>query len=130
VKEIAGQSDLEEARSQPRSFVFLWVNWATRARLSEEVVRTLVESWNSTHPELPAPVYRADLSKQSGEVWESIREWLRSEGKSVNELTYGGYGALLWLKSGSVAAAAPFAAAMDYADLLSATRALFVCGAR
>jgi hypothetical protein len=122
---ITAIPDLDEARLQPRALVFLWVNWAGQARQSEIVVRKLVEKWHSAHPTVPIPVYRVDLSDQSGEVWEAISSWLQSEGRPVDRLTFGGYGSLLWITSGSIIAHSIFPAATEQAKLFNATVSIF-----
>ena len=127
MKPIANPADLEEARSLPRAFVFLWVIWAKQARHSAAAVQEMEASWAADHPDCPAPVFCADLSDQKGDVWESVREWLRSEGLPVDLLTFGGNGALLWVRSGSVIASVPYAAGVEPGKLLAATRRIFQC---
>ncbi len=43
-------------------------------------------------------------------MWREVRAWLKNEDKPVDELTYGGYGALLWLRLGRVIVSLGFAA--------------------
>jgi len=129
MKPIANALDLDDARSQPQAFVFIWVNWAGQARQSEIVVRQLVDSWGTDHPECPAPAYRADLSDQEGEVWEAVRDWLRAEGRPVDQLAFGGGGALLLVRAGSIVLAVPYAAGIESRKLMAATASAFGSGA-
>jgi hypothetical protein len=43
-------------------------------------------------------------------MWQEVRTWLQNEGKPVDELTYGGYGAILWLRLGRVILSLKYAA--------------------
>ena len=122
---IGDAATLLEARSQPCALVFLWVAWAGQARRSESVVKSLVEGWASLHPDHPVPAYVADLSDQSGEVWRSIREWLAAEAQAVDNLTYGGYGALLWSKLGIIILSLPYAGEHGVGKLLALTESAF-----
>ena len=122
MKPIRNAVDLAEARSQPRAFIFLWVNWAIQARQSQKTVERLVVSWKAACPEVLIPAYIVDLSDGSGELWEAVRDWLRDEHQPVDSLTYGGGGALLWVMAGSVIAHCPFTAQIDNAKLLATTR--------
>jgi hypothetical protein len=107
MKPIATANHLAEARSQDYALVFLWVVWASQARHSEAAVRKLLEWWQASHPERPISVYRADLSSQQGEAWTSIREWLSEAARPVDELMFGGNGASLWSRFGSIVAHEP-----------------------
>jgi hypothetical protein len=128
MKTVATTLDLEEARSQPRALVFIWVNWAIQARQSQVAFRRLVETLTASHPDCAAPAYFADLSGQEGPIWEAMRAWLQDEGRPVDQLTFGGAGALLWVRKGSIAMAAPFLAYIEHAKLVAATRSVFECG--
>jgi hypothetical protein len=125
IKTIITQADLQEARSAPRALIFLWVNWAVQARQSETSLNKLLESWQRAFPQHPIPVYRADISDQEGEVWDAIRAWLETEGRPVDPLTYGGYGALLWISTGKILMHAVFLAQLEAPNLLSVTRSVF-----
>lgn len=125
MKAIASKDDLQEARSVPRALVFLWVNWAVQARQSEVVLNKLLESWQRAFPQHPIPVYRVDLSDQEGEVWDAIRAWLETEGRPVDPLTYGGFGALLWMSTGKILMHSIFLAQLETPKLLSVTRSVF-----
>jgi hypothetical protein len=124
---VATAAELQKVRSLPRAFVFLWVGWAIQARHSEIAVRELLTAWATEQPGCPAPAFRADLSDQQGEVWEAVRGWLRAQGQPVDPLTFGGYGALLWLRAGSVVASVPNAASVEQSTLVAATRRAFDC---
>jgi hypothetical protein len=104
VSPINTKADLAEALSRPRAFVFLFVNWSGPAWAAQSIVRNVVESWQAARPDLAAPCYKADLSEQSGEVWDAVRAWLTAEGRPADALTFGGYGPILWLRSGRVIA--------------------------
>jgi hypothetical protein len=124
---ITTAQDLEELRSLPRAIVFMYVNWAIQARHSDAAVRDFVTAWASTEPDYSIPVYRVDLSDQEGEVWTTIRKWLKEEGQPYDQLTYGGYGALLWIRWGAVVASVPYVAVVESAKLVAVTRSSFEC---
>jgi len=110
MKTLETLADLHEAKSQPRAIIFLWVNWSFQALDSEVAVRELIDLWQSDHGDCPITAYRIDLSSQEGEMWWEVRDWLKNEGKPVDELTYGGYGAILWLRLGRVIVSLTYAA--------------------
>jgi hypothetical protein len=101
---ICNKSDLAEAASQHRALVFLWVNWAVHAYSSRRVVEAVVESWQVTHPDLPAPCYVVDVSEQCGELWDALRDWLESEDRPASQLMMSGAGPLLWVHNSRVVA--------------------------
>src|SRR5205823_3088526 len=107
MKPITTARDLEELRSLPRAFVFIYVSWAIQARQSDVAFRDFVTEWTLTEPDCSITVYRVDLSDQEGEIWTTLRKWLREEGQPYEQLTYGGYRALLWIRSGAVVASVP-----------------------
>ena len=55
-------ADLDEAKSQPRALIFIWVDWSIQARQSEIAVRELIDLWQSAHGDYPMIAYRIDLS--------------------------------------------------------------------
>jgi hypothetical protein len=129
MRPITAAHDLEEVRSLPRAFVFIYANWAIQARHSDAAFRDFVTAWTSTEPDCSIPVYRADLSDQEGEVWTAIRKWLKEEGQPYDRLTYRGYGALLWVRSGAVVMSVPYIAAVERTKLVAVTKSIFECRA-
>jgi hypothetical protein len=129
MKPITTAHDLEEVRSRPRALVFIYVNWAIQARHSDAAFRDFVAAWASTEPDCSVPVYHVDLSDQEGEVWTTIRKWLRDEGQPYDQLTYGGYGALLWIRTGAVVASVPYVAVVERSKLVAVTKSIFECRA-
>src|SRR5262249_33822728 len=113
MKSLQTVADLQEAKSQPRAIVYLYVDWSIQARQSEVAAEEVVDLWQSAHGDRPMSAYRIDLSSQEGEMWQEVRGWLKNEGKPVDELTGGGYGALLWLRAGRVIDFVSFAAMPD-----------------
>jgi hypothetical protein len=101
------------------------VNWAVQARHSEVALKRLLESCLRVFPDNPIPVYRANLSDQEGEVWDAIRAWLETENRPVDPLTYGGYGALIWMSAGKILMHTLFLAQIEASKLLSITRSVF-----
>jgi hypothetical protein len=114
------ERDVQSARSQPRALVFLWVEWSIQARHSERVLAAFLKTWASDMPHCPIPAYRADLSDQSGGVWDAVRGWLVAEGQEPDALTFGGNGALLWVRNGAITTAEASLVGVD-AERLSAT---------
>lgn len=125
MKTINNAVNLQEARSHPRAFVFFYVTWAIQARHSMVAVQKLLEAWRAVHPDIPAESCVADLSDQTGEVWDSIRIWLHTEQQPVDLLTFGGNGALLWVQTGTIVAHCPNAGIIEHSNLLAMTAGAF-----
>jgi hypothetical protein len=94
--------DLAAAFSQPRAFLFLWVNWAIQAQQSKLLADEIIAKWHSEHPDESVPCYIADVSDQCGEVWDALAEWLTAENRPAGNLLMSGVGPLLWMQSGHV----------------------------
>jgi hypothetical protein len=129
VTPIRDRSELTAALSQPRAFLFLWVNWAIHARNSRAVVEEVVASWQAEHPDQPVPCYTADVSDQCGEVWDALDEWLTAEERPADHLMVSGAGPLLWLRSGHVALHVLAPLQYDPAKLAATSRSVFASGA-
>ena len=84
---------------------------------------------STRYPGEEIPVYRVDLSEQEGEVWVGIRKWLKDERQPHDWLSYGGYGAMLWVLLGKVAAHVPYLAEIECYKLMAMTRGVFELGA-
>jgi hypothetical protein len=125
MKSILTIADLNEARSQERSIIFLWVNWAIQARHSEAEVRKLLQTLEKDYPDCRTALYRVDVSDQEGPLWNAFMAWLRPEFQTRGNLLYGGYGALLWLRAGSINASVVGALGHSQEQLLAITRGLF-----
>lgn len=102
MKPIRDTREFAAALTQPRAFLFLWVNWAIQARRSRAVVDEVVASWNGEEPCQPVPCYMVDVSDQSGDVWDALAAWLTAEGRPAGHLMMSGVGPLLWVRSGRV----------------------------
>jgi hypothetical protein len=99
---IATKSDLEAALLQPAVMLFLWVDWsvyALQSRLKAEKAIALVRANN---PQWSAPCFLADVSEQSGELWDALFAWLSAEEVLADRLMWSGAGSLLWLQAGKV----------------------------
>jgi hypothetical protein len=119
MRPITTPHELNEARAQPRAFVFIHVNWAIQAIRSRRIAEQFVQGWQAERNHRPTAAFVVDLSEQIGRLWDGVRQWLAGEEKPVDPLTYGGYGALLWLRAGRV---------MEYVEYTEAV-ALVVLGA-
>jgi hypothetical protein len=128
VKPIATVGELEQIRALPRAFVFIYVNWAVQARQSEAALIKFIDAWSVTVPQCAIPAYRVDLSDQEGDLWSAIRTWLQAEGQPVDSLTYGGGGALLWVRAGRVQASVPHVAIVERSKLMAHTNEIYACG--
>ena len=129
MKDIASIADLDEMRSLPHALVFTYVNWAMQARRSDAACRTFLSALQREYQSEDIPVYRVDLSDQEGDVWIGIRRWLKDGGQPYDSLSYGGYGALLWVRLGAVAAFVPYLAEVECNKLRAMTRGVFELGA-
>jgi hypothetical protein len=125
MRPIEHVSDLHEANSQARAFIFVWVNWAIHSRHSNIVVQRPVAEWDLNHPAYQAPIYRLDLSEHRGEVWDAVKEWLVQQRVDVGSIIFSGTGSLLWTRSGRVAASVVYAAQHGHRELLELSRAAF-----
>lgn len=130
MKLVASAADLDDMRSLPRALVFIYVNWAIQARHSDAACRDFLANLQREYPTEEIPVYRVDLSEQEGEVWVGIRKWLKEEGQPHDWLSYGGYGAMLWVRLGKVAAYVPYLAEIERHKLMAMTRGVFDLGAK
>ncbi len=100
IKTIA---DLDKLRVQERAVVFVWVDWAIHARQSVRTAERMIADWNSEHPGANMDMWQIDLSEQSGEMWDAVEEWLRSQSiPNAGLLMYEGYGAIMWVRSGTI----------------------------
>jgi squalene-hopene/tetraprenyl-beta-curcumene cyclase len=79
--------------SAESAIVFVYVPWSGPARISQRVV----EEWITTHPP-SSPVYRVDPDDKS-----FVQEWMKREDPR-NEWRFGGWGEVLWLKTGHIVA--------------------------
>lgn len=104
---IGSTRELAAISALPRAIVFIHVNWSAQARQSEAAVRELIAAWKADQPRLSVEAFRIDLSDQSGEIWVATRAWLRDERQPYDTLSYGGGGAIVWLRSGRVVATMP-----------------------
>ena len=129
MKHIASTADLDELRSLPRALLFIYVNWAIQAQKSDVVCGTFLSALQRAYQTENIPVYRVDLSNQEGEVWIGIRKWLEDGGQPYDSLSYGGYGAMLWVRLGAVAAYVPYLAEIECDKLVAMTRSVFELGA-
>lgn len=127
---VASTADLDDVRSLPRAFVFIYVDWAIQARRSEAACRVFLATLQREDPREEIPVFRVDLSEQEGEVWVGIRKWLKEEGQPHDWLSYGGYGAMLWVREGKVATYMPYLAEIECHKLMAMTRGVFELGIR
>jgi len=127
MKLVASTADLDEVRSQPRALVFIYVNWAMQAHQSDVACLDFLTTLQREHPGKQIPVYRVDLSDQEGEVWGGIRKWLKDENQP-DSLSYGGYGAMLWVLMGKIAAYVPYLARVECHKLMAMTRGVFELG--
>lgn len=125
MKLILSVAHLEEMRSLSRALVFIYVNWAIQARRSDEACRGFLSELQREYKSEDIPVYRVDLSDQAGDVWEDIRNWMKDEGKPHDQLSYGGYGAMLWVRLGKIAAYVPYLAEIESHEMVAMTRDVF-----
>lgn len=126
---IRDRNELIAALSQPRAFLFLWVNWAVHAMRSRAVVGEAVAAWQADHPDQSVPCYTADVSDQCGELWDALAEWLTAEGRPVGQLMMSGVGPLLWVRSGHVVLHVLAPLHYDAAKLAAVSRSVFAADA-
>jgi hypothetical protein len=125
VTPIQNRSELAAALVQPRAFLFLWVNWAVHAMHSRALVAKAVAMWQAAHPDQYVPCYTADISKQCGELWDALVEWLTAEGRPAGQLMMSGVGPLLWVRSGHVVLHMLAPLQYDAAKLAAASHSVF-----
>jgi len=125
MKQIASTVDLNTMRSLPRALVFIFVNWAMQARRSDAAYQEFFAALRDEYFGDDIPAYRVDLSNQEGELWIGIRKWLEDVGQPHDLLSYGGNGAMLWVRSGVVAAYVPYLAEIEPHKLMAMSRGLF-----
>src|SRR5262249_14931288 len=130
MKPVVSAADLDEVRSLPRALVFIYVNWAIQARHSDAACRDFLANLQREYSTEEIPVYRVDLSEQEGEVWVGIRKWLKDDGQPHDWLSYGGYGAMLWVRGGTVAAYVPYLAEVECHKLMAMSQGVFELGSK
>jgi hypothetical protein len=97
---VLNRCDLEAARSLSQALIFFWVNWSIHAIHSRIIVEQ-AELLQQTLP-MSVPYFVIDVSDQSGELWEALREWLQVDDTATEQAIWGGSGSLLWIRSGKV----------------------------
>lgn len=122
---IEDRNQFEHAISQPKALIFLWVIWAIHALYSKNVLTALIEILSGNGDEIETQCFMADVSEQQGEVWDSLREWLDTQQQLTDSLTYGGWGDLLWVRSGLVVASTPNLNTRTPADWFALTKTIF-----
>ncbi len=122
---IRDTDELAAALSEPRAIIFLWVNWAIQSVGSHRIVESMMQAWESQHPDEPVPFYVVDVSTQSGELWDALANWLTAEGCPTGQLLMSGVGPLLWLQSGQVVMHVAAPLNFEITKLVSVTRSVF-----
>jgi hypothetical protein len=90
---------LEQFRSiltAPCAVIFIYVGWSIQARRSRAVATEVATNCRDGEP--PVTFCSIDLSDQEGPMWEFVREWLTAHSYPTDQLTYGGYGPLVWTR--------------------------------
>jgi hypothetical protein len=72
------------------------------AHKTKALVDAAIVEWETNHFGSVLSCYIADVSDQSGEMWDALVEWLVAEGRPAGQLMLSGVGPLLWLQSGHV----------------------------
>jgi hypothetical protein len=124
MNQIVTAKDLDELRSLPRALLFIYVDWAAQARHSKSALCDFETVWASTASADAIPIHCVDLSSQEGEIWTAIRAWLKDEGQPYDLLTYGGCGALIWIRWGTVTESVPCIFQFDRVKLMASTKEL------
>lgn len=122
---FASAADLKEMRSLPRALVLIYVNWSMQAQRSDAACRRFLAELQHAYQSEDIPIYRVDLSDQEGELRVCIRKWLKDDGQPHDSLSYGGYGAMLWVRRGTVGAYVPYLAEVECDKLMAMTRGVF-----
>ena len=97
---VYNQLELKAARSQPLAVIFLSVNWSVFSHQSRSNVEQSIALRQAEQS--PEAYYIADVSEQSGELWEALQEWLHADDVANDNVLRSGSGPVLWVRSGSV----------------------------
>ena len=127
VELCADHTDLEKMKSLPQLILFMDNVNAIQGQESRVVMRELVESVRQG-PQSGEIAFRrvvVDLD-ESEEVLDAIGIWLRAQdNKNCFEVVYSGYGAILWVRNGTVVDYVNYAHHAGIADVLSRTHRAF-----
>jgi len=121
---ISTENDFDIMLQDERALLFIWVDWGL-AQASRPAVIKLHEQWNQAHPDSQANLYWVDFSDQIGILWETVRHWLTEQRITSGPLTYGGWGALIWVCVGSVVDFVGYPGQTKFAQLLEQTQTAF-----
>jgi uncharacterized protein (TIGR02996 family) len=123
VREVATPDDLREATRTERGVLFLGVSWSVQSYRSRAVVAEMVRAWLRGGPAAPVAFYRVDLSDQECAVWDGVAKWLAPP--RVPAELWGGGGALVWVRRGTVCDHLVSAAGHGVEALVERTRRAF-----
>jgi hypothetical protein len=119
---ISTEKEWTAVLNAPCAVLFIDVIWSRSARASRGVVSKLVEGWRESGMFSSVSFYRVDLSDQEGTLWTEISRWLSPQSAPEVSLTYGGNGALVWIRDGVAVDYLSHAAGEKIEALLGRTR--------
>jgi len=121
----AKHSDLGKMRSLPQLILFMDNVNAIQGVQSRVVMRELVESIRRG-PQSKTIAFRRVVidSDGSGEILDAIEKWLSEQDAEV-EVVFSGYGAILWVRHGTVVDSVNYTYDAGTADVLSRTHRAF-----
>ncbi len=125
VETCAEESELAKLEAIPKLVVFLDNVNAVQRRQSRIVMRQLVESVRSERRSEGIELRRVIIdSDDSSELVNAIADWISDQDTDEN-IVYSGYGAVLWVRNGTVLDSVNYAYDVGISDVLSRTHRAF-----
>ena len=127
MEEITGTSEVkvDDVLTAERGLLFISVAWSGYVAQSAAVVDAAITRWNDNPANDRLKVFSIDLSDQQGPLWDTVTNWLTSQGVDDQlriSIMYGGSGALLWILDGQMTQYSTYPAHDGVDSLLGNTR--------
>jgi hypothetical protein len=117
---IASAEEFNSAVRRERLILHLDVEWAMQAIQSRPVIVKFKKKLETDAHYGDVVFRRVDCSEPEGPVWDAVAQWLHEQNADPS-LMVGGYGAVVWVKSGKVVDSVPYAAGDGVDNLVART---------
>lgn len=124
VPQIRTVAELERDARRRCLVLFIDVEWSVTAVRSREVITRLNSTINADNRLSHVELRRIDCTDQNSPFADAFDEWLARQNANPN-LISGGYGGVVWVRSGEVVDSVPSAVESGFDVILSRTVELF-----
>ena len=121
---IQTRDEFERLITNEAVIIHIDVNWSGYAVQARPLVLRVRELIAQKEAYADVVFRRIDLSDQSGEMWDTLKEWFRNQ-PSDGTVMFSGYGAIVWVRSGRVVGEIHYAAHTGVESLVSRTVTAF-----